>query len=199
MWSAEPSRLWAAWKVPVVDEKLVVRGTKVILRQKSLEDAEDDHRWRQNPELAELDAAPVLRQSLHDFKHDLDQEIRYPTPWVRRYAIDTHGGIHIGNCMVYDLDTITGQGELGILVGNRDYWNAGYGREALTLLIDQCFGMESINRLYLHTLAWNARARRAFAGCGLREVGPDRRGGHDFILMEITRAEWAAAADGGPR
>jgi hypothetical protein len=26
----------------------------------------------------------------------------------------------------------------------------------------------------------------------MREVGPDPRGGHDFILMEITRSEWGA-------
>ncbi len=63
----------------------------------------------------------------------------------------------------------------------------------MLLLIDECFKMPAMNRLYLHTLAWNARARRAFAGCGFREKGPDRRGGHDFILMELTRQEWEAA------
>jgi RimJ/RimL family protein N-acetyltransferase len=175
-----------------VSDDLIARGRKVILRNKRVEDAEDDHRWRQDTELAELDASSVLRQSLKDFRRDLEQELERPTPWVKRYAIETHDGVHIGNCMVYDIDTISGQGELGILLGNRDYWNGGYGREAVTLLMDECFKMESMNRLYLHTLSWNARARRAFAGCGLREVGPDRRGGKDFILMEITRAECAA-------
>ena len=51
--------------------------------------------------------------------------------------------------------------------------------------------MERMDRLYLHTLVWNARARRAFAGCGFREVKPVRRAGRDFVLMEITRGEWA--------
>jgi RimJ/RimL family protein N-acetyltransferase len=173
-----------------LDDGIVATGEKVVLRRKRIEDAEDDHGWRQDPELAELDAASVLRQSLHDFTRDLEQELKYPAAWVRRYAIDTHDGVHIGNCMVYDIDTIAGQCELGILLGNRDYWNAGYGREAVKLLMAECFKMESIDRLYLHTLSWNARARRAFAGCSLREVGPDRRGGRDFILMEITRPEW---------
>ena len=173
-------------------DDLVATGQKVILRRKRVEDAEDDHSWRQDPELAELDASTVLRQSLKDFKRDLEQELQYPTPWVRRFAVDTHDGLHIGNCMVYDIDTVAGQCEVGILLGNRGYWNGGYGREALSLLMDECFKMESINRLYLHTLSWNARARRAFAACGMREMGPDRRGGKDFILMEITRAEWAA-------
>ena len=189
----------------MVDTEVIVVGEKVRLRMKRTDDAPDDHRWRQDPELAELDAASVLRQSLDDFARDLGNELKFPTPWVKRYAIDALDGTHIGNCMAYDIDTISGQSELGILVGERDYWNGGYGREAFKLLIDQLFQMDSMNRLYLHTLRWNARARRAFAGCGMREVGPDPRGGHDFILMEITRAEWgamnqqqAASVDGEP-
>ncbi len=168
------------------------RGVKVVLRAKRLEDAEDDHRWRQDPELAELDATVVLRQPFRDFVKDYEQELKFPTPWVKRYGVDSLDGVHIGNCMVYDIDTVKGQCELGILLGNRDYWNDGYGREAMTLLIEECFKMPSMDRLYLHTLSWNARARRAFLGCGLREKGPDPRGGKDFILMEITRAEWMA-------
>lgn len=176
----------------MVDMDVVVVGKKVVLRAKSVDDAADDHRWRQDAELAELDAATVLRQGLEDFTRDLGAELKFPTPWVKRYGIDTLDGKHIGNCMVYDIDSISGQCELGILVGDREHWNGGYGREAFKLLIDQCFQMESMNRLYLHTLRWNARARRAFVGCGMREVGPDPRGGHDFILMEIMRAEWGA-------
>ena len=176
----------------------VAGGTKVVLRMKRIEDAEEDLSWRQDPELVELDAASVLRQSLKDFTRDLEQELNHPTPWVRRFAVDTLDGLHIGNCMAYDIDTVSGHCELGILLGNRDYWNAGYGREAMDLRIEECYRMESIDRLYLHTLSWNARARRAFAGSGLREMGPDRRGGKDFVLMEITRAEWVAFRT-GPR
>jgi RimJ/RimL family protein N-acetyltransferase len=165
----------------------VTRGAKVLLRLKRVEDAPDDHRWRQDPELAALDAAEVLRQPLEQFTHDLEQELRYLTPWVRRFAIDTLDGLHIGNCMLYDIDTVNGQAELGILVGNRDYWNGGYGREAVELLVAECFTQRTMRRIYLHTLSWNA-----FAGCGFREVGPDPRGKHDFILMEMTRAEWEA-------
>lgn len=173
---------------------MMVTGRKVVLRGKRPEDAAADYGWRIDPELAELDAASVLRQPFEAFQRDYENELKFPTPWVRRYAIDTHEGVHIGNCMVYDVDTISGKCELGILVGNRAYWNEGYGREAVLLLMAECFEMPSMDRVYLHTLAWNARARRAFAGCGFREIRPVRRGGKDFILMEMTRSEWEARA-----
>ena len=171
----------------------VAHGRKVVLRGKRVEDAQEDYRWRTDPELVELDAAVVLRQPFDAFNRDYEHELQAALPWMRRYAVDTLDGLHIGNCMVYDIDTVNGQCEVGILLGDRRYWNGGYGREAMLLLMEECFKMPAMNRLYLHTLAWNARARRAVAGCGFREEGPDRRGGHDFILMDITREEWEAA------
>ncbi|MYK35634.1 MAG: GNAT family N-acetyltransferase, partial [Chloroflexi bacterium] len=91
-----------------------ILGQKVVLRDKRIEDGEDDHRWRSDQELAELDAAPRLRQPLADFLRDYANELKYPTPWVRRYGIDTLDGLHIGNCMVYDIDNFKGQCEVGI-------------------------------------------------------------------------------------
>ena len=172
--------------------EVVKSGRKVAIRRKQIEDGEDDYRWRADPELAELDATRIIRQTREEFLRDLENELKYPTPWVRKYGIDTLDGLHIGNCMVYDIDTIGGKCELGILLGDRNYWDGGYGREAMQLLMVECFEMTSMERLYLHTLDWNTRARRAFQGCGFREVRPVRRAGYNFILMEISREEWDA-------
>jgi RimJ/RimL family protein N-acetyltransferase len=54
--------------------------------------------------------------------------------------------------------------------------------------------------VYLHTLEWNTRARKSFAKSGFREVKEVRRGGFDFVLMEVRREDWVrrlnAANDG---
>jgi len=173
-------------------DESIVRGKKVVLRPKTADDADDDYRWRADPELAELDATAPLRMDFGEFQRHYHDEMRYPTPWVRRYAIDTLEAKHIGNCMAYDMDTVTGEAEVGIMVGDRKYWGKGYGREAMALLVDQMFQIAGMRRLYLHTLEWNARARRAFAGCGFHELRPVRRGGPNFVLMEMTRDEWMA-------
>ncbi|MYK35096.1 MAG: GNAT family N-acetyltransferase, partial [Chloroflexi bacterium] len=109
---------------------------------------------------------------------------------------DTLAVLHSGNCIVYDIVKFKGQCDVGILVVNRDYWGRGYGREAVQLLVAQCFKNAAMSRLYLHTLEWNARARRAFAMCGFKEVKPVRRAGYNFILMELTREDWETRQDG---
>ena len=168
----------------------VAQGRKVLLRYKRLEDAEDDYRWRVDEELAALDATSPLRMSYPEFVRMSESELRHPSPWMRRYAIDTYDKTHIGNCMLYDIDTASGDGELGIMVGNRDYWSKGYGLDAMALLVEESFKSPHMQKLYLHTLEWNARARRAFAKCGFHEIRAVRRFGRDFIRMEITRTEW---------
>ena len=186
-------------------DDVVSVGPKVVLRRKRKEDAANDYRWRVDPELAELDATVVMRMPFHEYQHRYEEELRYPTPWVKRFAIETHDGLHIGNCMAYDIDTASGVGEVGIMLGERDYWGKSYGRDAMEQLVEQCFAMPSLHRLYLHTLEWNARARKAFVRTGFQEVRPIRRGGKNFILMELRRSDWEAgrassgtAGDGPP-
>ena len=76
-----------------------------------------------------------------------------------------------------------------MIIGDRDYWGAGYGREAVKLLVDHIFAATRIVRVYLHTLDWNVRAQKAFQAVGFRDCGRVRRGQNRFHLMEIRR-EW---------
>ena len=73
----------------------IAHGRKIVLRKKRIEDAEEDYRWRTDPELAELDAAVVLRQPFDAFHRDYEHEFAAELPWVRRYAVDTLDGITI--------------------------------------------------------------------------------------------------------
>ena len=42
----------------------MIAGSKVILRQKRLSDAHNNYTWETDPELAQLDAAPVVTTTL---------------------------------------------------------------------------------------------------------------------------------------
>ena len=165
-------------------------GGKVILREKRLEDAQMDHTWRSDGEIARLDAAYPLKMKFEEYLRLVRDQLRYPTPASGRFAIDTRDGKFIGNCMYYDMNTINKEAEIGIVIGDRDYWSRGYGYDALVTMLDHLFSSTSMERLYLHTLDWNKRAQRAFEKCGFAQVTPVRRNGMDFILMEIRKDLW---------
>ncbi|MBI2907285.1 MAG: GNAT family N-acetyltransferase [Chloroflexi bacterium] len=171
----------------------MLKGEKVILREKRLEDAADDYRWRTDPELARLDAASSMRSTFSDYLVSYAEELRYPTLWQERFAIDTLDGKHIGNCMYFDIDEKKKQAELGILIGDREYWDKGYGADAICTLLDYIFSATEVERIYLHTLEWNVRAQKSFAKCGFAACGRSQRGGHRFVVMEVFRDKFKAA------
>ena len=166
-------------------------GEKVCVREKRLSDAEEDHSWRQDPELARLDAAAPLRMDFQEYLRQYKRELEFPSAFSRRFGIDTHDGVHIGNCMYYDVDYFRGTAELGILLGNREYWGGGYGTEAVQLLLHYMFTQMPVKRIYLHTLDWNHRAQRAFEKCGFKIIRPVKRSGWEFFFMELKRDHWA--------
>ena len=121
--------------------------------------------------------------------------MKYPTPGSHHYSIETLGGLFIGNCMYYDLDTVNREAELGIVIGDRDYWSDGYGYDAVTTLLDHMFNARNLKRVYLHTLEWNTRAQKSFSKSGFNPVKPVRRMAHDFILMDVLRDNWFATRE----
>ena len=168
----------------------MIKGRLIVLREKRLEDAALDYEWRTDEELSALDAATPLRMSYSSYLRLIEDEIRHPVPWSKRYAIESHDGKQIGNCMYYDIDTAKGQAELGIMIGNRDYWNKGYGTDAVNTLTSHIFNTTTFGRIYLHTLSWNLRAQKSFQKSGFVIVKPVRRSGYDFILMELMKDRW---------
>ena len=176
-------------------EQDVIRSSKVVLRPKRPEDARDNYAWRVDEELATLDATVPLRQSFEDFERLHREESLHPSPWSQRFSIYTLDGKHIGNCMCYDINMSYGEAEMGIMIGDRGYWSQSYGYHSVVALVDHMFRSTSLRRLYLHTLEWNARARRCFEKCGFTFRRVVERSGKSFALMDISRDHWRGIRD----
>lgn len=168
-------------------------GKLTVLRSKSMDDAEADYSWRIDPELASLDATRPVTLTFAEYLRYHRDDVNYPSPWSVRMAIDTLDGRHIGNCMYYDINTDKSQCELGIMIGDRDYWSKGYGTDVVVTALAHIFTATELERVYLHTLTHNFRAQKSFAKAGFNSVREVKRDGYEFKLMEIWRKDWEAA------
>lgn len=172
--------------------QVIVTGLLVLLREKQLEDTAVDYEWRKDPELAAYDAAQPLTMTLRSYVATVADELASPSTHRHSYSIDTvEDARHIGNVMYYAYDANLREAEVGITIGNRDYWSRGYGTEAVRLMLDFLFGEMNLRRVYLHTLTWNDRAQQAFARAGFECIREVHRGGYDFVRMEVTRDQYA--------
>jgi RimJ/RimL family protein N-acetyltransferase len=173
----------------------VLVGSKTKLREKKLSDVRNDYAWQSDPELARLDAAPVLSASFPVYLLDYTEGVhksgsnRYPL------AVDTFDGNHIGNCTCYDIDEDKGEAQLGIMIGDRDYWDKGYGTDAVNTMVNHIFLNTGLQRIYLKTLDWNLRAQRCFRNCGFAPCGGLHRNGNNFVVMELRREQWVKQKD----
>jgi len=171
--------------VTSLKSRVVGEGRLVRLREKVLDDAERDYAWRCDPELAAYDAARPLTARYANFVAAMSEELQYPTLHRRTFAIeDLDSGVHIGNVMYYGYDSFAREAELGITVGNRDYWGHGFGTDAVRCMMRYLFDEMRLRRVYLHTLTWNYRAQAAFERAGFTPVKRLSRGGYDFVYME---------------
>ncbi len=168
----------------------MITGREVILREKRLADARDDYTWEIDPELAQLDAAPVVAITFSQYFLDYANEMHNSHPTNCRFAVDTLDGRHIGNCSYYNISESKGEAELGIMIGNRDYWDKGCGTDTVTTLLNHIFRETKLNRIYLKTLESNIRAQKCFQKCGFTPYGHLTRDGFSFILMGIYHRQW---------
>ena len=177
---------WSS-KSKLEDNIKFIEGSLTNIRTKKIQDLELDYKWRTDPLLCALDATVPITISLKNFiSHETD-DLKYPIPWSEKFAVETKEGKHIGNCMYYDIDIINQEAEVGIMIGDKNFWDRGYGCDALSTLVNYIFDFTNINKLYLHTLMTNKRAQNSFKKAGFSRVKEIRKEGMNFILMEIKK------------
>ncbi|MFC4453188.1 GNAT family N-acetyltransferase [Deinococcus sonorensis] len=162
--------------------------------------------------------SPAEWRRLHQYFRDREladwngaQPIRLPEFLFRRVMLDEersgdrHGfGIldeserFIGSVELYDLrpspPVAARFATLGVMIGERELWGHGYGREAVMAVLAWAFVQREppLSRVRLTTFAHNRRAQRAFLACGFREVGRSVHDERTDVHMEVVREDWLA-------
>lgn len=178
----------------------MIVGERICLRAWERADLESFFRWFNDAEVTQYigTAYPAL---------SMDQELRFYEQGLdnkHRYCIVTKAGVLIGNCSLNRIEAVHRHAEIGIVIGEKDYWSQGYGREALGLLLRIGFESLGLNRLFLRVVDFNARAQRCYRAAGFVEEGRLRQEVfihgrfHDMLLMSVLAEEYWARAAGAP-
>lgn len=174
----------------------MLQGKRVLLRGMTRDDL--TLLWQFNNDL-EVELAgggdPPTPQSLERLQAEFDQDAAKGGRNGPAFAIETDGKF-IGQCALFNINPIAQTCELGITIGDKEYWGRGYGRESIELLVAYAFQHRNFHRVWLEVHANNSRAVHAYAACGFRQEGRLREhvwsnGRYeDLIVMGILRVEW---------
>ena len=142
--------------------------------------------WSSLP-LENRDAAEKLLAHIHDSFHK-----RTLFQWGIAKRSDNR---IIGTCTLYHIDKDNRRAEIGYALGSR-YWGNGYMQEALTLLINFCFGSLNLHRLEADVDPKNISSIKTLERLGFLKEGYLRErwlvggGVQDSLFYGLLKNEW---------
>jgi RimJ/RimL family protein N-acetyltransferase len=94
------------------------------------------------------------------------------TDFTYDFAIeDLKTGKYIGGCSINECNVKNRTCEIGIMIGDKEYWSKGYGSDALKLLIKFIFEEVNMNKIKLKVFSFNNRAIACYKKVGFKEEG----------------------------
>jgi ribosomal-protein-alanine N-acetyltransferase len=172
-----------------------LRGERVVLRPLTPEDAAVLASWVNDDDVtyfmftgqrpaAVARVAEEIRRQGEDSAH------------IVFVVEDRATGKPIGTAGLYDAHTTARKAEFRVLLGDREFWNKGYGTEITELLTFYGFDRLNLNKVWLGVIVENAGAVRAYEKAGFRVEGRLRQElyrnsrYYDAIRMSVLRDEY---------
>lgn len=152
-------------------------------------------RWMNDPAVVRTVWASLRPLLLEDEQQWYDQKIgATDTVLFQIYIRD--GWRPIGNAGLLELEHQHGVAEFGILIGEKDCWDQGYGTEATRLILDYAFNVLGLHNVMLSVYDYNRRGVRAYEKAGFEVIGRRRQAlrlghkRHDVIFMDALATEF---------
>jgi len=104
--------------------------------------------------------------------------------------------VFVGNCAFFGVDLENRSAEIGIHIGEKEYWDKGFGTRAMKLVLQHGFANMNLHRIHLRVYESNLRAIRSYEKAGFILEGKLREAQHingsyvDVLLMSVLRHEW---------
>lgn len=172
---------------------MVIQGKRIRLRAIERSDIPAFVRWFNDPEVRRyLEMYLPMSQAQEErwFQAQLEDRDGHVL------GIETLDGMLIGNVGLHGIDWKDRRAVLGIVIGEKEYWNRGYGSEAVSTLLGFAFGEMNLHRVSLRVYDYNERAIRCYEKCGFRLEGCLRKARfhagdyHDELIMAILQDEF---------
>lgn len=171
-------------------------GKKLYLRGLKKEDlAGNMFQWANDPEVTYymfMGHKPNTKEALEE---EYERIIRSEKDVVLA-IIDKKTDAHIGNAGLYDIKWIYRSAEYRVVIGEKKFWNKGYGTEAGNLVLDYGFNKLNLNKIWLGVNADHKSAIKSYQRSGFVKEGILRqeiyRNGryYDAVRMSILRKEF---------
>ena len=180
----------------------MIYGERIRLRAPTRDDLPLFTSWLNDPEVRQY-IALIMPFSIEDEERWFEAMLKRPQEEHPLVIEVRHAGENeeqawkpVGNVGLHEINWRVRSTELGIVIGEKDYWSQGYGSEAVHLMLRHGFETLNLNRIFLRVFESNPRAIRAYEKVGFVHEGRFRQAEYaqgeyiDVLLMSVLREEW---------
>jgi ribosomal-protein-alanine N-acetyltransferase len=153
----------------------ITGNSEITLRSLFVKDVTERYvNWMNDPDISQFLES---RWDIHTLK-----STREYVKSMRESPIDimfgiflTKGMTHIGNIKIGSINEKHKYADLGLIVGEKQYWGKGFGTQAIKLATEFAFSRYGLNKLIAGIYANNIGSYKAFINSGYRKVGVFKR------------------------
>jgi RimJ/RimL family protein N-acetyltransferase len=172
-----------------------IEGERIYLRGVCLSDAGEHYcRWMNDDRVTRYLESRFYPHSVKRIASYISQ-VNESSDSVFLAIVVKDKNIHIGNIKVGSINWIHRYADVGIVIGERDFWGQGLATEAIKLVVGYAFNKLNLRRLEAGCYANNPASIRAFQKAGFVEEGRLRqryfwRGQYvDRVCLGIVRED----------
>ena len=177
---------------------MIYDGELVRLRPSEREDCPLFVSWLKNPVLRQYITIRYISEAMEErwFERLLSDISRNP-PGRLHFVIELLSSSQpVGLVGLEGINWRDRNAEVGIIVGDSEFWGQGYGSDALRTMLDIGFRWYNLHRIQLHVVQSNIRAIRSYEKCGFHHEGRLRESVfidgqyEDLLLLSILQDEF---------
>lgn len=181
-----------------MNEIVFLRGSRIHLRALMDQDIRPEYlQWLNDEEVCRFNSHATLPNTEHKMRAYFES-LNNSHNIVVLAIIHTETNRHIGNVSLQGINWISRNAEFAILLGDKEFWNGGYGEEAARLIIAYGFQRLNLHRIYCGTLEGNEGMKKLALKLNMKEEGRRReaifKNGtyQDLFEYGVLRNEFAA-------
>jgi RimJ/RimL family protein N-acetyltransferase len=111
-------------------------GDRIYLREVRPFDVNDAYyRWMNDPEVTRFLESRMFPNPIETLRDYVAAKLGDRNN-VFLAIVTKEGGRHIGNIKLGPVDWVHRLGDIGLMIGEREYWGKGYATEAIRLVVD---------------------------------------------------------------
>lgn len=149
---------------------IILESDIFYLRKISIDDCNENYlKWMNDPEINKYLESRFMTHTIDSLK-DFVTSMNSSENNVLFAIIDKESDTHIGNIKLGNIHPVHKYADIGLIIGDKNYWGRGIATNAIKLVSEFAFEELNLRKVFAGVYENNIGSIRAFEKCGFKKA-----------------------------